>query len=131
MLPIALWIDSSEVKIFKFYENKIEQSRLVPHGPIHHIEVYGKNHTKEEGDNAKFYHEVVESLKDETQAKWIILGSGIGHIHFLHHINQFYPDLAKNVLDCKRTKRITNPQIIAMSKSLFSKFGLLNFLSQK
>lgn len=130
-LPIVIWIDSSQAKIFKFYEHEVTQTHMKPHGPIHHSQVEGKNHTQAEGDIDKFYYEVIDSLKKESLStkkdfKLLILGSGLGHTHFYHHIKESYPDLAKNILDSKKTKFLTDPQIIAKGRNFFIKAKLIS-----
>jgi len=121
----AIWIDSVHAKIFNFTGEKTEILQLKPHGPRHHAETTGVNHTKAEGDSEKFYHEVAEFIEKSPEAKWLVMGAGLGHTHFVHHIQRHHPRYAKNIIGSQTTDHLTDPQITALAKKIFIQEGLM------
>ncbi len=124
-LPLALWIDSSQAKIFKFQPQGVEMVHLKPHGPSHHAETHGRNHTKAEGDAERFYHQVAEALQKETGSKWLVMGSGLGHTHFVHHVQSHHPQMAASILASRTVDHQTDGQIKAEAKKFFIAEGLI------
>ena len=122
---VALYIDSSHAKLFKFNAGKLELVHIKPHGPIHHAEALGRNHTKAEGDAEKFYHQVAAYLQKDPDSKWLVLGSGLGHTHFVHHIQTHHPRFAKNIVGNRTVAHQTDNQLTAEAKNFFVEMGLL------
>lgn len=123
--PLAVWIDSSQAKFFKFNETGVETTHMKPHGPTHHAETLGRNHTKAEGDTEKFYHQVAEFLQKDPDSKWFVMGSGLGHTHFVHHIQKHHPKFAANIVGSRSVDHQTDNQIKAEAKKFFEESGLI------
>lgn len=122
---IAVWIESTEAKLFKFGQGEVETVHMRPHGPIHHAETLGRNHTKAEGDTEKFYHQVVTALEKEGDSKWFVMGFGLGHVHFAHHVQNHHPRFSKNIVGSKKVDHLTDAQIKAEAKKFFESLELL------
>ncbi|NJL24515.1 MAG: hypothetical protein HC902_04660 [Calothrix sp. SM1_5_4] len=126
MSLIAIWIDSSHAKVFRFQPDGTAQDEVLkPHGSHHHAEVHGRNHTKAEGDAEKFYHQVAEHLLREPAAKWLVMGSGLGHTHFVHHVQNHHARHAQNILANRTTDHLTDGQIKAEARKFFVEQGLI------
>lgn len=121
---IAVWIDSSEAKIFKFKPEGMETLHLKPHGHSHHAEVHGKNHTKHEGDNEKFLHEVAQLLTSEKDSKWYIMGPGLVHTHLCNHLKSHHGHSAAQILGNEPADHASDAQLAAKAREFFKKVDL-------
>ena len=99
------------------------------HGPVHHAEVHGMNHTKSQGDAQKFYQEVIDGLDPVKFPQWLIVGPGLAHVHFQHLLNKSYPQLAKCVVAVEPMQNLTDNQIVAYAKNFFTKRGVFSSIN--
>lgn len=121
---IGVWINSKEAKLFRFSGDEVELVHMKPHGPIHHAEKLGMNHAKAEGDTEKFYHQVVSALEKDADSKWYLMGFGLGHVHFAHHVQKHHPHFTKNIVGSKNVDHQTDAQIKAEAQEFFRTSGL-------
>lgn len=129
MSALTIWLDSHEAKIYQFSPNGLTKTVKKLHGPVHHAEVHGMNHTKSQGDAQKFYQEVIDGLDPVKFPQWLIVGPGLAHVHFQHLLNKSYPQLAKCVVAVEPMQNLTDNQIVAYAKNFFTKRGVFSSIN--
>lgn len=128
MSALVTWINSHEARIFKFKPTGVEVSKVEIHGPHHHAEVHGKNHTKSEGDIEKFYRQVITTLGAEKDAQWLILGPGLAHTHLKHIVDKDFPQLSKCIVAVEPMANATDGQIQDYARKFFKHRGVFEAL---
>lgn len=124
MSAMMIWIDSQEAKLFTFEADGVRTQHLKPHGPHHHDQSLGRNHTKAEGDAQKFYHEVCQHLAAEKSVRWLIAGPGLAHTHLVHHLEKHHPALKAKVVGVQALEKMSDGQLIDKAKEFFSHQGV-------
>jgi stalled ribosome rescue protein Dom34 len=120
MICTAVWVTSDEAKIFRFTPDRPDVVRMQKHGPQHHAETQGKNHSKAEGDSEHFLTEVARALLINPD-RLLLCGPGLAKTHLKTIIEKLdtakkHKNLATEALD-----KSTDPEIIAFAHAHFKK----------
>lgn len=88
------------------------------------METLGKNHSVEQSDEEKFYHQVCEHLEGMESQRWYIVGPGVAREHFLSHMERHHPHLKKQVVGSDKLEEMTDNQIVQEGAKFFRHIDL-------
>lgn len=128
MVSTAVWITSDEARIFKFAPEGIIPQHLRKHGPKHSAEVHGRNHTKQEDDSERFFHEVAQQLIKDKADRWLILGPGLAKSHFKSHVERHHANYTRNIVGVEAMDKATDGEITHFAHDYFKKLGVFDSL---
>lgn len=129
MSSLVLWLDTQQAKMFFVSPSGIDRRELHAHGPIHPPETLGRNHTVEEKDETRFFHELAESLRHaETRDGWFLLGPGVGRLHFQAHLTAHHPELSKKILGSEKMDAAGDAEILGRARTFFHRHNLFQGL---
>lgn len=129
MISAAVYITSDEARVFKFNASGVETHQMHRHGPKHHTESLGKNHSKEQGDAEHFFHEVAEFLIKDEAERWLIIGPGLAKTHFKSHVERHHSQQAKRIVGVEAMDKATDGEITHFAHGFFKKMGLFEGLN--
>jgi stalled ribosome rescue protein Dom34 len=122
----VLFINQSEARIFRLKPEGTESETLHPHGPQHHAETQGRNHSKKEGDAEHFYHQVAEHLSKQPSDRWLVVGPGLAKKHFQSHVESHHKNSAKKIVGVETMDKSTDGEIIKFAHDFFKKWDVYN-----
>ncbi len=115
MSSIAVWIDSTHAKVFKFSQEQMERKAFESHTPNHHTHPVDSRDI--EIRERKLFQQVADELTSARQI--LILGPGIAKHHFQNFLNEHQPILSRKVVGCETVGDPTDPQIAAQAMKFF------------
>lgn len=120
MSAVIVWLDTHEAKLFHLLPAGVQVEKIHHHGKTHHSETLGRNHSVDQSDEGKFYHDLVAKLKTIAGTEWLIAGPGMGRKHFATYMEKHSPNLIQHVkgneaMDAK----LTDNQIVAEGRKFF------------
>jgi stalled ribosome rescue protein Dom34 len=121
---MAIWITSSEAKVFKFLPSGVEAHHMHAHGTKHPAETQGRNRPKEGGDADKFFHEVAEYLGKEKGTRWLVMGPGVAKVQFQHHVEKHHGADAKKIVGVEAVDKGTDGELTNFAHDFFKKKGV-------
>ena len=124
MISTAIWISSDEAKIFQFKAEGVDTHHMRAHGIRHHKETLGKNHSQENSDAEKFFHEVATYLCHTNSQRWLILGPGPAKTHFQHHIERHHANFKKAIFAVEPMDKGSDGEIKNFAHDYFKKKGV-------
>ncbi|MGZ3768848.1 MAG: hypothetical protein ACXVCP_05085 [Bdellovibrio sp.] len=119
MSALILWLDKEQAKLFNLNVDGVVKSSFHYHGQKHPVETLGKNHTIEQSDEEKFYHQLCEHLENVEASKWYVVGPGLARDHFLNHVEKHHNHFKQRVVGSDKMEALTDNQIIQEGVKFF------------
>jgi stalled ribosome rescue protein Dom34 len=119
MNTYVVWLETDVAKIFNIQGAGTEKKIIKRHEVKHHTNNDRDNHK----DAEKFFHEVANELKDGNEI--LLVGPGLAKEHFKAHLTRHHHTaLAKSVVGTETSDRITDNEILALSRKFFKHYDV-------
>ncbi|MGE0633189.1 MAG: hypothetical protein AB7O96_12315 [Pseudobdellovibrionaceae bacterium] len=119
MSALIIWVDSQEAKLFNLLPTGLKTEKISLSTKLHPPEVHGKNHTREERDEGRFYHLLCTALEKNPATEWLVAGPGPGRKNFVGHLQKHHPNLMDYVKGEQTMDSLTDNQILAEGRKFF------------
>lgn len=119
MSALIIWLNTQEAKLFHLLPTGVKTEKINLHKKAHHAEVHGKNHSREESDEGRFYHHLCEALEKDTSTEWLVAGPGQGRKNFVSHLLKHHPKLKNRIAGEQTMDALTDNQIVAEGRKFF------------
>lgn len=126
MSALLIWMNSHEAKLFHVEPESINVEKVVFHGHEHHVETLGRNHSKDQTDEIKFFKQLIEKLKTSSSAQWLLMGPSLGPKHFAHYLENHHADLFKRIIGVEKVDKMPDSEILSVGRKHLQKYYLYN-----
>lgn len=126
MSALLVWMDSHEAKLFYVEADGIHVEKVAYHGPRHHPETLGRNHTKDQTDETVFFRQLAEKLKTVKSSKWLLMGPGMAAPHFSFYLETQHKELFKKVIGMEKVDKMPDSEILSVGRNYLQKYYLYN-----
>jgi len=126
MSALLIWMNTHEAKLFHVGPNSINMEKVEFHGPEHHAESLGRNHTKDQGDEQKFFRQLTEKLKSVDSGKWLLMGPGLGPVHFKGFLESHHKNLDQKIIGVEKVDKMPDSEILSVGRKYLQRYYLFH-----
>lgn len=124
MAALIIWMDTVEAKLFEIDQDSIKVEKVLYHGHLHHKEVMGKNHKKNQTDEEAFYRQLLEAIKLKKVGKILLMGPSLGATHFFHFLDRTSPDVFNRVIGAEKVDKMPDSEILSVGRQHLQRYYL-------
>lgn len=122
MAIYGVWMDHDHAKVLNFKPNEVIKSKLDRNTKAHHT---GHHENEKENHIQKFYHDLVNHLKDADQV--LIMGPGLAKTEFVKHVeSHHHKEFRKKIVGVESADHLTDGEFEKKAREFFTKRNLFN-----